>query len=136
MSESFTTPTDAGSIEKSEAIEKHIEKNLPLNSPKKGFGECVKGGKHIFLFAKCKKCGKPETEGLSPAPRRKKYTSIADIENDIESIKQDIQAGEYSRAAELPALQQKLDKAKNKKIIAVEESEGLMLYKSADTFKG
>jgi len=73
---------------------------------------------------------------LSPAPRRKKYTSISDIEKDIESIKEDVQGGEYSRAAELPALQQKLDKAKNKKMIIVEESEGLMLYKSADTFKG
>jgi len=36
ISESFTTPSDVGSIEKAEALEKHIEKNLPLNSPKKG----------------------------------------------------------------------------------------------------
>ena len=47
--------------------------------------------------------------------------SIAQIEAEIDSIKEDIANGEYVRAPELPPLQKKLDDARNKKIVAVDE---------------
>ena len=85
-----------------------------------GFRDCTQGGKCIYKFAKCRKCGNRESKGVRAQTARARKdrpnhnhdmqrVTAAEIEAEIQKIKEAIGEGRFEDAPRLPELQARLE---------------------------